>query len=228
MTGPAQLPLAFPAAAGHSREHLVVTAANAAAARLVDAWPDWPAPAALLIGPAGSGKTHLGAIWRERAGATPVDPDTAEAAAARLSGPALVEDCDRGAIDETGLFHLLNAARAGGFSVLLTARTPPAAWRLKLPDLASRLKAATIVEIAEPDDELLSAVIAKLFADRQVEVEPHVVAYLVRRIERSLATAARVVDRLDAVAIARQARISRALAAEIVSALDEGQAELPL
>lgn len=228
MTGPRQLPLAFPAGTGLTREDLVVTAANAAAVRLVDSWPDWPAHAALLVGPAGSGKTHLGAIWRERSGATSIQAAAAEAAAATLAGPVLVEDCDRVRLDETGLFHLLNAARAAGHAVLMTARTPPGAWGLTLPDLASRLKAATAVEIAEPDDALLAAVMAKLFADRQVEVEPHVISYLVRRIERSLATAARVVDNLDRAAIARQTRISRALAGEIVSALDEGQGQLLL
>lgn len=228
MSDERQLPLAFPASEGLSREHLVVSAANAAAVRLVDHWPDWPSPLVLLVGPAGAGKSHLGAIWRESAGAAEVPADAVAAAVGDLRGPVLVEDCDRAGLDETGLFHLINAARAGGHALLLTARTRPAGWRVTLPDLASRLKAATVVEIAEPDDALLGAVIAKLFADRQVEVEPHVVAFLVRRIERSLATAADVVDRLDRTAIARQARITRALAGEIVSALDEGQAELPL
>jgi chromosomal replication initiation ATPase DnaA len=112
--------------------------------------------------------------------------------------------------------------------VLITARRFPSAWGVALPDLASRLKAAATVEIGEPDDELLAGVIAKLFADRQVEVEPHVVQYLVRRIERSLATAIRVVDRLDRIALEEQTRITRALAAEAVEALDEGQGELDL
>ena len=73
----------------------------------------------------------------------------------------------------------------------------------------------------------MSAVITKLFADRQVEVEPHVVSYIVNRIERSLSTAGRVVDRLDQAAMSRKTRITRAVAAEIVSAMDEGQGELP-
>lgn len=228
MSAEHQLPLDFPASAGQSREHLVVSAANAAAVRLVDAWPAWPAPVVVLVGPAGSGKSHLASIWRENAGAGQAGASAVEAAAAALAGPILVEDCDRGDLDETGLFHLINAARAGGHPVLLTARTRPAGWPVRLADLVSRLRAATVVEIDEPDDGLLSAVIAKLFADRQVEVEPHVISFLVRRIERSLATAVRVVDKLDRAAIARQSRITRALAGEIVSALDEGQAELAL
>jgi chromosomal replication initiation ATPase DnaA len=97
---------------------------------------------------------------------------------------------------------------------------------VRLPDLASRLKVAATVEIQEPDDLLLAGVIAKLFADRQVEVEPHVVQYLVRRIERSLATAIAVVDRLDKIALEQQTRITRALAGEVVNAMDEGQGEL--
>ena len=116
--------------------------------------------------------------------------------------------------------------RAAGSHLLVTARRFPSAWGVALPDLASRLKAAATVEIREPDDLLLAGVIAKLFADRQVEVEPHVVQFLVRRIERSLATAIRVVDKLDRAALEQKTRITRALAGEIVSAMDEGQGEL--
>ena len=112
---------------------------------------------------------------------------------------------------------------AAGRSLLLTARRFPSAWGVVLPDLASRLKAAATIEIHEPDDLLLTGVIAKLFADRQVEVEPHVVQFLVRRIERSLATAIRVVDRLDRAALEQKTRITRSLASEVVSALDEGR-----
>jgi chromosomal replication initiation ATPase DnaA len=97
---------------------------------------------------------------------------------------------------------------------------------VKLPDLVSRLKAATIVEIGEPDDMLLAGVITKLFADRQVEVEPYVVHYIVRRIERSLVTAIGVVEKLDRTALEQKTRITRALAAQVISAMDGGQGEL--
>ena len=126
-------------------------------------------------------------------------------------------------LDETGLFHLINAVRAAGTHLLLTARRFPSAWGVRLPDLASRLKAAATVEILEPDDHLLAGVITKLFADRQVEVEPHVVQFLVRRIERSLSTAIGVVDRLDRAALEQKTRITRALAAEMVNAMDQGR-----
>ena len=227
---PRQLPLDLLHADGRSRAHLVVSRANEAAVSLIDRWPDWPSPVVVLAGPTGSGKSHLGAIWREMSGATELDRRSMAAALALAEDGAhlFVDDADAGGLDETGLFHALNAVRAAGSTMLITARRFPSAWGVSLPDLASRLKAAATVEIGEPDDDLLAGVIAKLFADRQVEVEPHLVQYLVRRIERSLATAIRVVDRLDRMALEQQTRITRALAAEAVGALDEGQGELDL
>lgn len=226
---PRQLPLDLGHGTGYSRDELVVSGTNSQAVALVDRWPDWPSSLVVLAGPAGSGKTHLASIWRARANAVAIDArrigDSIETLGAR---PALIDDVDTEAVDEQGLFHLINAVRGAGSTLLLTARRFPSAWGVTLPDLASRLKVAATVEIHEPDDLLLAGVITKLFADRQVEVEPHVVQYLVRRIERSLATAMRVVERLDRTALERKTPITRALAAEAVSAMDEGQGEFEI
>lgn len=226
---PRQLPLDLGHGTGYSRDDLVVSGTNEQAVVLVDRWPDWLSPVVVLAGPAGSGKTHLASIWCARANAVRVDARRIGDCMANLGArPALIDDIDAGPVDEAGLFHLINAVRGAGSTLLLTARRFPAAWGVALPDLASRLKAAATVEIHEPDDLLLAGVITKLFADRQVEVEPHVVQYLVRRIERSLATAMRVVERLDRTALERKTPITRALAAEIVNAMDEGQGEFEI
>jgi chromosomal replication initiation ATPase DnaA len=223
---PVQLPLEFAHDAGVSRDHLVVSGQNRAAVDLVEQWPNWPSPLVILAGPAGSGKSHLAAIWREQSAAINIDAGRIAPGALDSASPALIDDADRGPIDETGLFHLINAVRGQGRSMLLTARRFPSAWGVVLPDLASRLKAATLVELREPDDELLSGVITKLFADRQVEVDPSVVQYLVRRMERSLSTASALVERLDRLALERKTPITRRLAAETISAMDEGQGSL--
>lgn len=222
-----QLPFEFGHAPGYSRDELVLTEANRQAAALVDGWPAWPSNVVVLAGPAGSGKTHLASVWRGRASAMalPAHAIAAHVDEAAASGAAVIDDADGGGLDETGLFHLMNTLRAANGWLMLTARRFPAAWGVALPDLASRLRLAATVELHEPDDLLLAAVITKLFADRQVEVEPHVVQYLVRRIERSLSTAIRVVDRLDRAAMEGKARITRALAAEAVQAIDAGQGQ---
>ena len=211
-----------------SRDDLILGHSNHAAIGIIDQWPDWAAPIVVLAGPVGSGKSHLAEIWLHKANARrllsadiPVLLNEAETVQA-----VLIEDIGETPIDETALFHLTNIQRQTNASLLLTSRKWPRDWNIKLPDLASRLLAATVVEIAEPDDALLSAVIAKLFADRQVNVEPNVIAYLVNRMERSLAAAVDIVGRLDRLALEKQVRISRALAATIVSDTDTRQAEL--
>lgn len=225
---PTQLPLEFSHDPGQSRDHLLVSAQNRAAVDMVEQWPDWPSPLVILAGPAGSGKTHLASIWCELAAAIKCEAGRIDASALDSASPVLIDDADRSAIDETGLFHLINAVRGQGRTMLLTARRFPSAWGVTLPDLASRLKTATLVELREPDDELLSGVITKLFADRQVEVDPSVVQYLVRRMERSLSTASALVERLDRLALERKTPVTRSLAAETISAMDEGQGVLDL
>ena len=222
---PRQLPLALGVAESRTRDDLVVAAANREAVALIDRWPDWPAPVVVLAGPAGAGKSHLGAVWREVSGARPLDRRRLDMGT-HGAGHVFIDDADQGGLDENGLFHAINAAREAGTTMLIAARRFPSAWNVQLPDLASRLKAAATVEIREPDDELLAGVITKLFADRQVEVEPHVVQFLVRRIERSLATAIRVVEKLDRAALEQKTRITRGMAGDVVSAMDRGQAEL--
>lgn len=215
---PRQLPIEFHRDEGRSRDDLAVTEANRAAVGSVLNWPDWHSPIMLLAGPVGSGKTHLAAIWRERAQASLFNAEAIGEPALPLSGAVLVEDTDRGRLDEEGLFHLINAVRVANGSLLLTSRSFPGAWNIALPDLASRLKAATTVEIGEPDDALLAAVITKLFADRQLAVDQHVVRFLVNRMDRSLGAAIDLVGRIDRMSLENKRPITRALAA---TALEE-------
>lgn len=227
---PRQLPLELSHEPGLGRDDFIVSASNREAMALIDRWPDWLSPVVVLAGPTGAGKSHLAAIWRKESGAHLVDASSVTKAdiARAAARPVLVDAITEVAPDEKGLFHLINTVRENGQTLLITARRFPAAWGVGLPDLASRLKAATTVEIGEPDDFLLTAAITKLFADRQLAVEPHVVQYIASRIERSLATAISVVDRIDRLAMERKARITRQLAGEVVSAHDVGQGDLGL
>ncbi|MCO5073627.1 MAG: DnaA regulatory inactivator HdaA [Rhizobiaceae bacterium] len=219
---PRQLPLELGHSPALSRDDLIVSDANRAAVALVDRWPDWPSHVTVLAGPTGSGKSHIASIWREMAGAAELRAQHLgeEAIAAATSGPVLIDDVDSSPLDETGLFHLINAVRQADTCLLLCARQFPGGWQIGLPDLASRLKAAATVEIGEPDDALLSGVITKLFADRQIEVDPHVIQFVARRIERSLSAAILAVSEMDRVALERRSRITRTVAADVVAAME--------
>jgi len=222
MTALRQLPLDLPHAGSRGREDLVVGRANAQAVELIDAWPDWPGPAVLLVGPPGSGKSHIASAWAQASGAMVVQAASIANALPPRAAAYLVEDAGPGAVDEQALFHLLNHVRAERGHCLIVARTRPGEWGLTLPDLASRLRAAPMVEMREPDDALLRAVIVKLYADRQVEPAPAVVDYMVSRMERSLAAANALVAAIDAEALARKCRVTRPLAAAVMAGLEVG------
>ena len=218
---PRQLPLILPHEAALGREDYLVGRSNKAAFELLDSWPEWPAPVVILAGPVGSGKTHLVEAFHAETGAAVIAAqDLSENAVRNLVPdlPIVVEDAHQG-VDETALFHLLNAARQAGVSVLITSRTWPVSWGLTLPDLISRLRAAAPVEIEEPDDELLRCVLVKLFADRQISIDAAVVDYLVVRMERSLGVAIKVVDAIDRESLAGRAKITRPLAGRVLESV---------
>jgi len=223
MHGPRQLTLDLPHRAALAAEDFLVSRCNAAAVAYVDRWPDWPHPSVLIAGPEGSGKSHLANVWRLRTSAERITAaalgDTA-VASIEASGALLVEDLERGLSEEKVLFHLLNLARERRHSILLTSRLAPAELAVHLPDLSSRLKALPMIRIDSPDEALLRAVLVKLFTDRQLAVEPQIVSYVALHMERSMAMAARVVEKMDALALATHRKVTRALAAEALAALD--------
>jgi chromosomal replication initiation ATPase DnaA len=210
-----------------SREDFVVSEGNREALAWIDRWPDWPAPALAVSGPPGSGKTHLARIWATRANAAVLDATDLEGknvpdltALAQAHAAILVDHADRAA--ERALFHLYNLMRERRGHLLLVAELPPAHWRIVLPDLASRLRAAPAVAVAPPDDELLGSIILKQLSDRQLHAGPGVVQYLVARMERSAEAARRVVAALDQRALSERREIDRRLAADVLAELSGG------
>jgi chromosomal replication initiation ATPase DnaA len=219
--GPRQLAFALDHAVSFAREDFLAGPSNATALALIGSWPDWPTRAVMLMGPEGAGKSHLAAIWAEEAGARFLAgralADTS-LPTALVTGALVVEDLAEGQFQERALFHLLNSAREEEAYLLLTARSAPAAWKLDIRDLASRLKALPLVALAPPDDALLRAVLVKLFADRQVMVDEPLIGYLATRIERSFAAARAVVDMLDREAMHQKRPLTRAFAADLLRA----------
>lgn len=218
-TVPRQLALALEHAESFGREDFLSGPSNAAALALIDSWPGWPHRAVMLIGPEGSGKSHLAAVWAHASGARLVAAQALADSAvpvALATGAVVVEDLADGAFDERALFHLLNLARQEQAFVLITARAAPRT--LAIRDLGSRLRALPVIAMAPPDDALLRAVLVKLFSDRQVEVDESLIGYVAMRIERSFAAARTVVTRLDQEAMRQKRPLTRAFAAEVLRA----------
>jgi chromosomal replication initiation ATPase DnaA len=212
----------------------LVSASNIEAVGLLSGWRDWPRRHMALIGPARAGKTHLAHVWMQESGAELLPAALLDdAAAARLvnHGQVVIEDIDglatldpaRRRAAEKALFHLYNLATAEGAWLLLTGREAPARWPVEIPDLASRLAALPVAQVAAPDDALLSSLMVKLFADRQLQVAPGVIEYLARRIERSCAAVEGTVEALDRLSLERKKPITRPMAAEVLGAASVGE-----
>lgn len=221
-----QIPLSLGHRPALGRADFLISAANRDAAAMVFNWRDWPERRLALAGPESSGKSHLAALWAVESGAVLVRADALAPEAApglAAAGAVAVEACDticrigdpaRRRVAEDGFFHLYNLLNAEGGYLLATARLPPAEWGFETRDPASRAGSLPVARIASPDDALLSSVLVKLFADRQLEVAPDVVAFLTARIDRSFAAAEAVVEALDRLSLARRRRVTRSLAAE--------------
>ena len=207
------------------REDFLVADSNRAAVALVDQWPNWPSHVAAVVGPKGSGKSHLAQVWCKRSMAQTVTAAdiTVEGLPAQFTSKALVvEDVDLTRVSETALFHLLNLARQGGGHVLLTS----SAWKtgaVKLPDLLTRLSAIPVARILDPDDDLLRGVLVKLFADRQIAVDEALISYLVTRMPRSMDAARQIVARIDVAALEQGAEVTRTFASRVLTELENPQ-----
>lgn len=219
---PEQLTFKWPAGIALTAGDFFVSEANAAAYVLVTHPDSWPERKLVLTGPAGSGKSHLARVFATKAGAQVISASALTPDMQHPDTPVVVEDIETlPGTAETILFHLHNHLSQAGLPLLLTARDLPARWNIALPDLASRMQATTPTTIGNPDDDLLTAVIMKLFADRQILPSPKLPAYLAARIERSFTAAADIVAAIDAIAMRDKREVNERLAGEVLAGLQE-------
>jgi chromosomal replication initiation ATPase DnaA len=209
-----QLPLPFPHQPRFEAADFVAAPSNQEALTWLGA--DWPEQRLALFGPAGCGKSHLLHIWAERSGAVLLaGPAVTDLDAVPLEGGLALDDADT-IRDETLLFHLLNTARDRALRLLLAGQTAPARWPVRLPDLSSRLRAITAVEVRPPDDELLAALLKRLIADRQLVVTEATQDWMLLHLPRSPALLREAIARLDRESLVAGAPITRALATQVL------------
>ena len=215
-----QLTFSWPAGIALTAGDFFVSEANAAAFVLVTHPDSWPERKLVLSGPAGSGKSHLAKVFATQAGAQIIAASALTDEAIHPDTAIVIEDIEvLSDAAETTLFHLHNHLATARMPLLITAQSVPAQWDIALPDLASRMQATTPTTIGDPDDDLLTAVIMKLFADRQIMPAPKLPSYLAARIERSFTAAAAIVAAIDAAALKQKRAVNERLAGEVLSAL---------
>jgi chromosomal replication initiation ATPase DnaA len=215
---PDQFVLPFPAGPALTRETFIVAACNEQAFRFIQRWPDWPARAAALYGPAGCGKTHLAAIWRGAAGASTIAARDLAEISAIPSAALVIEDLDREPPSVGRDKVLLELFERPEGSLLFTGRTPPSEWRTAIGDLKSRLQSLIGFAIWAPDDAFLSALILKHFADRQLDVSASVIDRIITHVERTPDSIAGFITRADRKALSEKRPVTNRLVLELIDA----------
>jgi chromosomal replication initiation ATPase DnaA len=214
VSDPIQLTLTFEHRTSLSGEDFLIAPCNREAVQWLDRWQSWPSPVLVLYGPAGCGKTHLTHVFLAATGGRDITDefshDDDPSAYLSQSGAFVVEGIEALLADgsDEKLFHLYNVARELDAKILFTAESPPSRWETKLPDLASRFKAATAIGIGPPEDELIGALLVKHFSDRQLKVDEDVIPYVLARMERSFEAARDVVSKADALALSKHRNIT--------------------
>jgi chromosomal replication initiation ATPase DnaA len=224
-----QLPFDYGHEPSHLEDDFIEGDGNRLALAHIRAFPAWPHPLTLIEGPPKAGKSHLSRIFAARADALVATPQSAE----RLAGeggaqPVVVEDVERSGYAETALFHLLNQSMRDRRPVLMTTREPIANWPFETDDLKSRARLAQRFTLALSDDIQLSQMFVKLFSDRQVAVDPRIIAYLVARMERSPEEAVALAETVDRMALSQGTAITRRIAALALAERGVAQLELDL
>lgn len=218
-----QLVFDLPVETAFGRDDFFTSAANAEAVSALEQWADWPLGKLVLVGPAGAGKSHLARIWADLAGAQVIEAD-GDWSVDGIQGAVCVENVHKiagtRAVEEK-LFHLHNIQAQAGAALLMTGQGVPSGWTIGLPDLASRLQGSQLVQLGAPDDTLLAAVLLKQCADRQLQVEPGVVEYILRRAERSFEGMRDLVAMLDRVSLQRKRPVGQGLVREMLAQMED-------
>lgn len=225
-----QLTLDFPHLPSLGREDFLVANCNAEAVKVVDSWPNWPFFAVCIYGETGCGKTHLANVFAHNVAKLtnfPYRIPFIKAGNIKLNNIhqlfeqnkcLVIEDLDEN-INQEALFHLYNLYRDEGGNILFTSNRAPARLSLTLPDLKSRLNIVPAIEIKVPDDDLLAALLIKLFMDRQVAISPEIISYILANMERSFAYARKLVIEIDNISLAQKRTISTTTVREAINNL---------
>ena len=219
-----QLTFDLPTRPALERGDFFIANSNALALAMIEDCENWPQNKHLLVGPKGSGKTHLANVWANQRGARVIaSRDIADQAVEEYAAQDLVIDDVPSLLGERSreatLFHIHNLCLANGNALLMTGTGDVSTWNCVLPDLASRLNGTRTARLDPPDDILFQALLAKLFADRQLFPPPDVFPYLLLRLERSYDAAQMAVNHIDRAALSRKRAITRSFVASIIDDL---------
>ena len=194
-----QLILKFPEHRAYKKEDFYVSPSNQEAYDFITNWPKWIKRIANIFGPSGSGKSHLSSILKTKTRCLEILANELNENTIfefKTKEVLIIENFNE-KISEKLLFSLWNIALQDNKYFLINSIKPISSYKFKLPDLTSRVKSSLNIGIKLPSDDLISAIIAKNFSDKQIMVEEKHIDYIIKRIDRSYEKISQFILTLD-------------------------------
>jgi len=183
-----QLIFKFPFSKKYYEQDFFVSSNNFSAYKLVESWPNWPGKWLNIFGSKGSGKTHLAKILEKKI-------YKIKLIEAKNIKNELIKDLNNldcliidnydNNINEKLLYSILNQSKQLENYILINSVFPIKSTNFNLEDLKSRIRSFLFIGIDLPTDDLLEVIITKTLSEKQVNINPKLLNFIINNVERS-------------------------------------------
>ena len=214
-----QLVFKFPFKTRYFEQDFFVSSNNFSAYKLIESWPNWPGKWVNIIGPTGSGKTHLSKILEKKIDRIKIID------ANEINNESVIEinnlrcviiDNFKNNIYEKVFYSFLNQSKQLDNYVVINSIEPLKGSNFNLEDLKSRINSFVLIGIELPTDDLLKVIISKTFSDKQINLSPKISEYIIKNVERSYEKMFKLLKDIDELSLTSGKQISINLVKKII------------
>ncbi len=205
-----QLLLKFDYKTNFNEHDFYLSKSNINAFNLINKWPKWQKKILNVSGEKFSGKSHLANIFKSKSKAYLINGKNINNSIfqkLKLYESIIIDDFDE-CKDEKILYSIFNMIDQDSKYLLINSSLPINEIKFNLPDLTSRSKNCLYVQIENPDDELIFAIILKNFSDRQINIEKKIIDFIIKRIDRSYRKIDEFIYKIDELSLKKKKPIN--------------------
>ena len=195
-----QLTFKFPFSKKYYEQDYYVSSNNYSAFKLIDGWPDWPGKWLNIFGERGSGKTYLSKILKNKI-------KKSKLISANKINNNIIKDLNsldcliiedfNSNIDETLLYTIFNHSKQQENYILINSLNSIKNLNFNLKDLKSRIDSFVFIGIGLPTDDILRVLITKTLSDKQVNISPKLIDYILNNVDRSYKKMSKFIKEVD-------------------------------
>jgi chromosomal replication initiation ATPase DnaA len=205
-----QIVFKFPDKSFYYEEDFCIGENNYEAYKLIKEWPNWTFKGINIYGPKKSGKSYLTKIFSDKTGSKVFEGGSINKDNLNLilNQKVLIIEHIELFNDEVFFQTILNDFISKNKFIYLTSSKLAGSISFKLKDLISRLNSLVAVVITNPSDDLFSQILTKMLSDKQINITPKEVNFILKNIERSYDAASKFVKNLDELSLLYKKKIN--------------------